>query len=300
MPAWASLAVLLALVLEWTLREPPERLHPVSLFGRLVTPFDREWRYESASGLLVALSLPALAGGVAYIAVALGATLHAAFGTLVAGLVLFSASSLRMLTDAANTVIEESASEPETAREALVALVGRDRRELSPGEMRSAAVESSAENLADGLVAPLLAFGLAANVSLPFAAAAATWVKAVNTLDSMLGYPEKSHGTASARLDDLVMFVPARLAAALIAVTARSPDPLLTARRWADEPASPNSGWPMGTLAGALTVRLEKPGAYTLNPVADLPSVEDARGGVRLVTVAGLLTYLLAGVLAWG
>ncbi|WP_331236246.1 CobD/CbiB family cobalamin biosynthesis protein [Natronorarus salvus] len=300
MPAWASLAVLLALVLEWTFREPPERLHPVAWLGRLVAPLDREWRYSGASGLLVALAVPVLVGGVVYLSVALAGIAHVALASLLAGLVLFSASSLRMLTESASEVAEASENDPERAREALLALVGRERDDLSSGEMRSAAVESCAENLADGLVAPLLAFGVVANVSLPFAAAAAAWVKAVNTLDSMLGYPDKPHGTACAWLDDLVMVVPARVAAVLLSLAARSPDPLLNARRWAGEPASPNSGWPMGTLAGALYVRLEKPGAYVLNPVADLPTVADARKGVRLVTIAGLLAYLLAGVLAWG
>jgi adenosylcobinamide-phosphate synthase len=299
-PAWASLAVLLALVLEWTLREPPERGHPVAWLGRLVAPLDREWRYPGASGLLVALAVPALVGAVVYLSVALAGSAHVALASLLAGLVLFSSSSLRMLTGSASEVVEASEPDPERAREALLALVGRERDDLSSGEIRSAAVESAAENLADGLVAPLLAFGIAANVSLPLAAAAAAWVKAVNTLDSTLGYPDKPHGTASARLDDLVMFVPARMAALLLALAARSPDPLLDARRWAGEPASPNSGWPMGTLAGALHVRLEKPGAYVLNPVADLPSVDEGRRGVHLVTVAGLLAYLLAGVLAWG
>jgi adenosylcobinamide-phosphate synthase len=116
----------------------------------------------------------------------------------------------------------------------------------------------------------------------------------------MLGYPDKPHGTASARLDDLVMWIPARLSAVLVAVAALAPRAATRARRWADAPPSPNSGWPMATLAAVLDARLEKPGVYVLNPDAPLPSVETSRTGVRVVGRAGLLAFGLAGLLAFG
>ncbi len=242
---------------------------------------------------------PLFAAGAVGGAVALAGSVHAAFGVLAAGIGLFSTTSLRMLLATAREVIVESASDPEAARGELRALAGRDASDLSAGEVRSAAVESAAENLADGLVAPLGAFAVLAPASIALATGAAAWVKAVNTLDSMLGYPSKPHGTASARLDDLVMWVPARASAMLIAIAARRPAALASARRWAYEPPSPNSGWPMATLAAVLDVRLEKPGVYALNPSADLPDAETARRGVRVVGRAGVLGYLIAGVIAW-
>ena len=129
-------------------------------------------------------------------------------------------------------------------------------------------------------------------------AAAAAWVKAVNTLDSTLGYPAKPHGTAAARLDDAVMYVPARAAAVLLAVAAGRPRSLASARPSSRATASPNSGWPMSTLAAALDVRLEKPGQYALE-FGPLPDADDARRGVVVVRRAGALSYLLAGVTAW-
>ena len=155
------------------------------------------------------------------------------------------------------------------------------------GTLRSAAVESAAENLADGLVAPLLAFALGAQLSLAFGVAAATWVKGVNTLDSMLGYRSKPVGWASARLDDAVMWLPARVSAALVALARPAPGALVRARRWARAPPSPNSGWPMATLAAAVDVELTKPGEYTLNPDADLPTAERAHLGHLLRDIAG-------------
>ncbi|MFB6169943.1 MAG: cobalamin biosynthesis protein, partial [Haloarculaceae archaeon] len=167
------------------------------------------------------------------------------------------------------------------------------------------AVESAAENLADGLVAPLLAFALLAPASLALAAGGAAWVKAVNTLDSMLGYADKPVGWAPARLDDAVMWLPARLAAGLLALAAFDRRVPTRAGAWAGAPPSPNSGWPMGALAAALDCRLEKPGVYALNPDADLPAGATARRGIRVVRRAGALAWVgaallaAAGVVAW-
>ncbi|MFC6904720.1 adenosylcobinamide-phosphate synthase CbiB [Halalkalicoccus tibetensis] len=296
----AGLAALaLAVGLELSLGEPPRRAHPVAWFGRLVGPMDREWSRPRVAGLAVALLLPALAAGAVIGLVALAGRLDPLLGILLAGLALFASTSLRMLLDVARDVIAASERDLAGAREAVPALAGRNPEALSAGELRSAAVESSAENLADGLVAPLLAFALLAPLSLSLAAGGAAWIKAVNTLDSTLGYPEKTHGTASARLDDLIMWVPARASAVLLALAARNPGALARAREWAGAPPSPNSGWPMATLAAALDVRLEKPGVYVLNGLGELPTVDEARHGVRIVALAGALSYLLAGVIAW-
>jgi adenosylcobinamide-phosphate synthase len=115
----------------------------------------------------------------------------------------------------------------------------------------------------------------------------------------MWGYPDRPLGTGAARLDDVVMWLPARVTAGLLAVVMASPRSLHRARGWLERVSSPNAGWPMGAVAAALDVRLEKPGHYVLNeeaPLPDPPAVDRAlRGG----GVAGLLAYVLAGVLAW-
>lgn len=299
MSALAVASVVVALALELAVGEPSTRFHPVAWFGRCIKPFDREWARSKLVGVAVALVLPAFAGAVATGAVAVVSNAFPAAGALVAGLVLFSATSLRMLLDTARDVVRMTEDDLDEAREHLLALAGRDASVLSAGQVRSAAVESAAENLADGLVAPALAFAVVAPASLPLAAGAAAWVKAVNTLDSMLGYRSKPVGWASARLDDAVMWVPARLSAALILVAAVAPGAIRRTSTWAREPPSPNSGWPMSALATVLDVRLEKPGVYVLNPDSTLPTVDDGIEAVRVVGVAGLLAYLGAGVMAW-
>lgn len=325
MPPAAAAAVVIAVTLDRLFAEPPARLHPVVWLGRPVGVVDRHFRDSRLAGLVAAAALPLGFAGAAAGAVLGGAVLAAgvapesfvlpslpattAVAAVLAGVVLFACSSLRMLLDAASEVVALSAADLEAARDALPALAGRDPSDLSAAAVRSAAVESAAENLADGLVAPLLAFACAAAgasllgastpfLALPLAAGAAAWVKGVNTLDSMLGYREKRVGRASARLDDAVMWLPARASAVCLGLAARSPGAVGRAHEWARVPASPNSGWPMATAAAALDVRLRKAGAYDLNPDRDLPDVETAAEGVRLVGRAGWTAVALAGVTA--
>lgn len=313
MPLTAGAAVAVAAALDAAVAEPPASVHPVARFGRLVGAVDREWSNPRRVGVAAAVSLPlafaAVAGGV----VAAGSALDPWVGAALAGLVLFSTTSLRMLLDSAREVVAEADADVESARLSLRSLAGRDASALDADHLRSAAVESVAENLADGLVAPLAAFAVCAPSSLALAAGAAAWVKGVNTLDSMLGYRSKPVGWAPARLDDAVMWVPARLSALLLAVAAGTPTVVASDRvRWlARRPASPNSGWPMATMAVTLPARLVKPGAYDLDPAAydldpttagmgtpSLPSAADASRAVALARRAGLLAVALAGVVA--
>ena len=312
-----------AALLDLAVGEPPERVHPVALFGRAVAPLDRSWAHPRAVGALAAATLPLAAALLVAGAVALAAAWSPVAGAVLAALALFVSTSLRRLLAVARDVAAAVDDDAEAARERLRALAGRDASTLSPGQIRSAVVESVTENLADGLVAPLLAFvslgAIAGRVapasagaaawSLAAAAGGAAWVKAVNTMDSMLGYRSKPVGWAPARLDDAVMWAPARASAALLAAACLAPGSLFRAASDREAVPSPNSGWPMGTAAAALGVRLEKPGAYVLGVDASLPTAADVARAIRLTAVAGLLAYALAatalalaapaGVSAW-
>lgn len=310
--ARGAAAISLAFALDALVSEPPRRVHPVALFGRFVAPLDRAWAAPRAVGALASVCLPLAAAGIAAGAVAIagrcspprpadGVTTGVFTGrrspipgTLVGAGVLFVTTSRRMLTDTARSVVADTERDLPRARRDLRALAGRDSRNLSASEVRSAAVESAGENLADGLLAPLCAFAFLTRVSLPAAAGAAAWVKAVNTMDSMLGYRSVPTGWAPARLDDLVMWVPARLTAVSLALAAGDPTALHRAAAWADEPSSPNAGWPMATLAALLDVRLEKPGAYVLGASREFPTPDEANAGITIVDRAALLAVLAA------
>jgi adenosylcobinamide-phosphate synthase len=305
-------ALAIAVVLDLAFAEPPGRVHPVALFGSVVGRIDREWSLPRLVGVVAAAGLPFLAasigGGTVMVAAGVGTRLGISsegLAVVVAGMGLFTMISLRMLRAVTADVVALTESDPDAARESIRALVGRDATDLSPAALRSAAVESVTENLADGFVAPLVGFVVGATVglavaplaALPLGVAGAAWVKGVNTLDSMLGYRSKPVGWASARLDDAVMYLPARATAGCLAVAAGSVGVLSRARTWAREPSSPNSGWPMATAAAALDVRLAKPGRYTLNATAEAPTVAEAERAVRLVDVAGGVA--VAGAAAW-
>lgn len=296
--------VALAFSLDLLIGDPPNALHPVAWFGRLVDVLDRDWRDDPRGqrrvGIAIAVLVPLVFAGAAAALVLAAESIAPFVGAVAAGLVLFLTSSLRLLLELTEDVVAATEADLDVAREEVRGLVGRDATELSPAEIRSGAVESAGENLADGLVATLLPFAVLAPVSLPAAAAAAGWVKGVNTLDSMLGSPSKPIGTASARLDDLVMWLPARISALAIAIAGRRPSALSRARRWAQAPPSPNSGWPMATLACVLGVRLVKPAVYDLNPDADLPTVADGERAVTVVGLAAAVAVICALALAAG
>jgi adenosylcobinamide-phosphate synthase len=148
-------------------------------------------------------------------------------------------------------------------RHELRALVSRDATNLSRGQIVSAAVESVAEGLCDSVVAPIFYFIV---LGLP----GAFVYRAVNTADAMIGYHGRYEylGKFAARLDDVLNFIPARIAALLLILAAwlrgaggRAAD---VASRDHKNTASPNAGWPMAAMAGALDVKLEKPGHYRL------------------------------------
>jgi adenosylcobinamide-phosphate synthase len=95
------------------------------------------------------------------------------------------------------------------------------------------------------------------------------------------------------------MWVPARLTAALLAAWFVAPGSLRAAAGWVGDIPSPNAGWPMGVLAAALDVRLEKVGVYVLNPDGRVPTHDDTRRALRRVGLAAVSAYGIAGVLAW-
>src|SRR5205085_1386130 len=143
------------------------------------------------------------------------------------------------------------------ARSKLAMIVGRDTAQLEEPEILRAAIETVAENLSDGVIAPLLYLALGGPVGMAA-------YKAINTLDSMVGYRDQRYsefGWASARLDDLANFVPARLTAVLVWTCAlmlgydAGRSRRITLRDAKTQP-SPNAGYPEAAVAGALGIRL--------------------------------------------
>ena len=240
--AWPAAAAL-GLLLDRALGEPPAPLHPVGWFGRAMTLAERaDYRDSRAAGALHA-GLGVLLGAGA------GACLRSA------ALTTWLAAAGRCLGESALTVAGAlDRGDLEAARAALPALVGRDPTGLDENEIARAVVESVAENTVDALVAP--AFWAAV-----CGAPGALGYRAVNTLDAMVGHRSTrylAYGWASARLDDVANYVPARLTAALVAGVrpGRAAAVWRAVRSQAPAHPSPNAGVAEAAFAAALGVRL--------------------------------------------
>lgn len=260
-----------AVAWDLVLGEPPVRLHPVVAMGRLLEGLwgvaRGRWSAMAAWGAGAALVVGAYAA--AGRAVARG---PAALRGLAEAALLKPLLSVRMLL-ARVAAVEAALARGDlaAARRALRHLVSRRVEDLSPAEVREAALESLAENLVDSVVAPLLAYALG---GLP----AAALYRYANTADAMWGYPHHGErGWWAARVDDVLNLVPARLVGLALA----PPRAWGRLRREARRTPSPNGGWPMAALALRLGVRLRKRGVYTLVPDAPSPTPRHTRRALR-------------------
>ncbi len=242
-------------LLDEAVGDPEGWPHPVRTIGWLIARADRA-RHKILSprllrvlGLLLTLLLPLLAATFAWSVVRLGGS-RAWIAELLLGAWMLAGRSLR---DAVKPVAEAlERGDLLDARRWVSRVVGRDTESLEDAGVARAGLETLAESLCDGVVAPLLWFAIG---GLP-----ALWAfKAVSTLDSMVGHHEAPYthfGWASARLDDLLNLVPARIAALLIALAAWSGNAVRLAWRDGGKTLSPNAGWVEAAFAGALGVQL--------------------------------------------
>jgi len=280
------------------LGDPPNRLHPVAWIGRALSAGRRRlghgpaWRLLLSGGALT-LGVTALAAVAGALVSGLAAALGPA-GLVVEALALKATISPRGLARAARSVAEALGRGALDEARTLLGfhLVSRPTGALRASQVASGAVESVAENLTDALVAPVLFFLV---LGLPGALA----YRALNTADTMLGYregPLEHFGKLAARLDDLANLLPARLAALAIVAAAGSQARAAWSAMVRDHArtASPNAGWTMSAMAGALAITLEKPIAYRLGR-GRAPEPADIEAATCLVGRAGalLVTALL-------
>ncbi|MEW5911618.1 MAG: adenosylcobinamide-phosphate synthase CbiB, partial [Thermodesulfobacteriota bacterium] len=245
----------------------------------------------------------------AWLLLALAQALAAPLGWVLGLLLSFQCLAAGQLWREAREVARPlQRGELELARQRLAMLVGRDTRALDRAGLRRALLETVAENLNDGVVAPLFYLALGGP-------ALAVAYKAVNTLDSMVGYkgaPYRDLGLVPARLDDAAGWIPARLTA-LIMVAACPLLGLSAGQAWRavrrDHAAhhSPNAGWPEAAAAGALGLRLGGPNYYDgelvakpwLNAAGRDPVDSDLDFGLHLAQLSTLIAVLLAVLAAW-
>jgi adenosylcobinamide-phosphate synthase len=291
---WAASSAF-ALIVDALIGDEPLRPHPVAMFGKAMIALEgRMWQDRRLAGIGYTVS------GIGAAAVAGNVLERVPGGAVAAGYAAVAGRGLWGSGRAVGSALE--AGDIAAARRMLPALVGRDPARLSPSEIARAAVESVAENTVDGIVAPALFTAIGG-------ARGALVYRSINTLDSMVGYRNRRYerfGWASARVDDVANFVPARVTAVLVAVVRPSAVREIcdAVRRDAPSHPSPNAGVAEAAFAAALGLRLGGTSSYggkledrpPLGPVdGRVPEAHDIAAAIRC---SQHVTMALFGVLA--
>lgn len=277
--------------------EPPTQVHPVAWYGRIMGAVEKvTYRDTRTAGVIHAgagVSLALVTGAIANRTLGRRAATALAVYVCVAG---------RMLAEEARGVIDAiDAGDLDAARQRLPALVGRDPIDLDEGEVTRAVIESLAENTVDAVIASLFWASIGG-------APAVLAHRAINTLDAMVGHRNERYlryGWASARLDDLANYVPARLGAICVAILApaRAREILASVIRDAPHHPSPNGGVIEAAVGAALDVRLGGINRYgdRLEDRGTVggslpPEPRDARRAIALTNRVSGLTAALASL----
>ena len=241
--------------------DPATLPHPIVWFGKLISFCEHHLNhgaYRKLKGAFMGIGLVMLVYGVTYGLLRLCGSVHISLKTALEAILIFYCLAGTTLIREVREVFRALDRSLEEGRVQVGRIVGRDTSELSAQEIRTAALETLAENLSDGVIAPLFWYAL---LGVPGMMA----YKMVNTLDSMVGYHSERYlqfGCIPARVDDVANYIPARLTALLMLLVAGRLDLLSFVWKYGPQHASPNSGYPESALAGILDCRFGGPHYY--------------------------------------
>lgn len=292
-----------AVLLDILFGDPPNIIHPVAWMGKVIGLLEKGGTGKSPAwqfiyGLFITLFITALFTVPCYYLLHYLHGFNEAVYIIAAAIILklmFTIRGLRRTAQQIQALLAQN--NIAKTRFELRALVSRNTAELETPLLSSAAIESVAEGCCDSVVAPLFFY-------LIFGVPGAVAYRVVNTFDSMIGYHGKYEylGKFPARLDDVLNYIPARLAALVLVwgaiIKKNIRHAWQTARRDHKKTESPNAGWPIAAMAGALEVRLEKVGHYVLGEGNPPPVLETIDGAVKVFSLgaaAWVLIVLIAG-----
>lgn len=304
-----ALVLLLAAVIDIVFGEPPAAVHPVVWIGKLITilkneaPKTHRKLYGTVMALCCVLFASLIGYSVLYITALPG--IPGILALLIEAYFLKATFAINCLLSPAREIYKHlEENQLEKVRELLPIYVSRNTSKLTKTQMSSAVVESVSENYVDGILSPIFYYAIFGGYGL----VAAYAFKAISTLDSMVGYktePYRELGYFSAKSDDVLNWVPARIsvifilaAAIIVSLLPRNGrkinpfDSVKAALEDGMKTPSPNSGYPMAATAGALGVKLEKPETYVLGASYPPTEVKDIKRVSQLIAIASGFSLL--------
>lgn len=257
----ALIALITGFILDATVGDPHGLPHPIVGFGKTIAWFEKRLNKGShrfTKGACMTILLVGATFTITHYSLVLSDSIHPVISFILICLIVFFSLSALTLRREVKMVFEALDQSLEKGQIQLARIVGRDTRNLNAQQIRTAALETLAENLSDGVIAPLCWFAL-------LGAPGMLAYKMMNTLDSMIGYKNDRYlyfGRFAARLDDVANFIPARITALLMLLVSGNPAKTGFVLSNGNKHASPNSGYPESALAGILDCRFGGPNFY--------------------------------------
>jgi len=289
--------LIIGVLIDVLLGEPPAYLHPVIGMGKITEKLKDKLGRRRISGILLTLILL-----LTFLIPLLFLDYLSWPPKILLSSFLFSTTfSIKFLFQSIIKAKNELEEDIEKARLHVSNLVSRDTSKLSMEQLTSAVIESLTENITDSIISPIIFFML-------FGLPGAMGYRVINTLDAMVGYKDRENrfiGWFPAKIDDILNYIPARMTGFLIIIAAFIlrmdwRESLKIMLRDGRSTPSPNSGYPMAAAAGALKIRLEKPGVYTIGDrwkELKISAIDDALKLSYVTVILFILPIIILGVL---
>jgi adenosylcobinamide-phosphate synthase len=291
--------ILIAVIIDVILGEPPSKIHPVVLIGKLITIIKSILKKynNKISGVILTITILTVFIFIFGIILKIS-TYNPYLYVLISAILLSTTFAIKSLFDSVKLVKRDINISLTKAQNSLSFLVSRDTSKLSETDVISAAIETLTENITDSIISPLI-------YTFIFGVLGAVFYRVVNTLDAMVGYknPENINiGWFPAKLDDILNYFPARITGLLVIIASFFmkldwKNAYKIMMRDAKKTPSPNSGYPMAATAGALGIQLKKPGYYELGDNINSLESETILKAIQLTKITIIIFLMISSFL---